>query len=63
MKHGLISFLECGVMIQYQDLTFELVYCYLILLDLLSIRVGGHWVLTPGWGLVRLLDYNHSFAN
>ena len=28
MKHSLISFLECGVVVQYQNLAFELVYRY-----------------------------------
>ena len=49
MEHSLVSLLECGVVIQYQNLTFKLVYCYLAWLVVVSnlveilkpLRLGG----------------------
>ena len=49
MEHCLVSFLECGVVIQYQNLSFELVYRYLAQSALVSclaetakcLRLGG----------------------
>lgn len=49
MEHSLVSFLECGIVVQYQNLAFELVYCYLAQLTILihlvevvkSLRLGG----------------------
>lgn len=50
MKHSLIPFLECGVVIQHQDLTFELVYRYLVFLAILNIRVEVNGCLRRGGG-------------
>ena len=61
MEHSLVSFLERGVMIQYQNLTFELVYRYSGQLVFVDLPVKD--LLTPRWRFVRFLDYHHSFAN